>query len=149
MAAGWIAAAVLATVTGVAGVAVIGRGLSGPTGELMSADDIDRALAESGPTASPSATSAPTATATATAPSVPASADEAFRSPGGTVTAHCEGDVAVIVSFAPANGYRFRELDRARGVEAEVSFERSDEHQVKVEVTCPAGRPQFSVDEKD
>jgi hypothetical protein len=146
MAAGWVAAAVLATATGVAGVAVIGRGLSGSTGELMSADDIDRALA-AGPTASPSATSVPTATATA--PSVPASADEAFRSPGGTVTAHCEGDVAVIVSFAPANGYRFRELDRARGVEAEVSFERSDEHQVKVEVTCPAGRPQFSVDEKD
>jgi hypothetical protein len=127
MAAGWVAAAVLATATGVAGVAVIGRGLSGPTGELMSADDIDRALA-AGPIASPSATSVPTATATA--PSVPASADEAFRSPGGTVTAHCEGDVAVIVSFAPANGYLFRELDRA-------------------EVTCPAGRPQFSVDEKD
>ena len=38
---------------------------------------------------------------------------------------------------------------QARGVEAEVSFERSDEHRVKVEVTCPAGSPQFSVDEKD
>ena len=140
MAAGWVAAAVLATATGVAGVAVIGRGLSGPTGELMSAEEIDRALAAAPapPTATPSA--APSAT-----PSATPDGEKLYQSPGGTVTARCEGNIAVITSWTPANGYRFREVDNERGREAEVSFER-DEQRVDVEVTCPAGQPVFTLD---
>ena len=64
------------------------------------------------------------------------------------MTARCEGPEAVIVSWAPANGYAFRELDRRRGVEAEMSFERGDER-VQVEVTCPAGKPVFAVEVRD
>jgi eukaryotic-like serine/threonine-protein kinase len=146
MAAGWVAAAVLATATGVAGVAVIGRGLSGPSGELMSAEEIDRALAGAPTTTPPTprpALPSPSASASASA-----STDAVRRTPGGTVTARCEGPEAVIVSWAPANGYAFRELDRRRGVEAEMSFEHGDER-VKVEVTCPAGKPVFAVEVRD
>ena len=137
MAAGWVAAAVLATATGVAGIAVIGRGLSGPTGELMSAEEIDRALAAA-PTTASSATPSPSPAATP-------DGEKLYQSPGGTVTARCERNVAVITSWTPANGYRFREVDDERGREAEVSFER-DEQRVDVEVTCPAGQPVFTLD---
>jgi serine/threonine-protein kinase len=148
MAAGWVAAAVLATATGVAGVAVIGRGLSGPSGELMSAEEIDRALAGAPTTAPPTPRPTSPSPSASAAASTPASASAVHRTPGGTVTARCEGREAVIVSWAPANGYAFRELDRRRGVEAEMSFERGDER-VKVEVTCPAGEPVFAVEVRD
>jgi len=136
MAAGWVAAAVLATATGVAGIAVIGRGLSGPTGELMSAEDIERALA----TAPTPASATPSAQ-----PSATPAGEKLYQSPGGVVIARCDGDIAVITSWTPANGYRFREVDNERGREAEVSFER-DEQRVDVEVTCPAGQPVFTLD---
>jgi hypothetical protein len=142
MAAGWVAAAVLATATGVAAVAVIGRGLSGPAGEVMSAEEIDRALSAAPPVPIPTPTASPTATT-----GTPAGAT-LFRSAGGAVTARCEGRTAVIVSYAPANGYGLRELDRPRGAEAEVSFERGD-RRVKVEVTCPAGAPVFAEEVDD
>ena len=61
------------------------------------------------------------------------------------MTARCEGNIAVITSWTPANGYHFREVDDERGREAEVSFER-DEQRVDVEVTCPSGRPVFTLD---
>ena len=71
MAAGWVAAPALATATGVAGIAVIGRGLSGPTGELMSAEEIDRALAATPARPAASASASPPASPSATPSATP------------------------------------------------------------------------------
>lgn len=145
MATGWLLAAAAATATGVAAVHVIGESLAGPTGEVLSAGDIERRLAEAG-TPSPPATTSP-ATATAAPTTNPAGRDVIKRTTAGQVFARCEDSTAVLGTAVPANGYQVREVDRARGAEAEVTFERGGQR-VKVKVTCPGGVPRFEVENK-
>lgn len=131
MAVGWVAAATLATATGVGAVTVIGRGLSGPSGEVMTAGEIERALASAPPPASASPAVQPTPPG-----------ERLYQSPGGTVTARCDGDRALLTSWTPANGYSLREVEKS---DAEVSFARGDSR-IDVEVTCSAGVPVFTLD---
>jgi hypothetical protein len=143
VAAGWLLAAVLATAVGIAAVGVIGRGLTEPVGESMSGDQIDRALASAGepsgvPSAAPPSSPAPERSGSR--------GRKLFTTPAGTVLARCDGQTAELLSWSPANGYHLRELDRRRGTEAEVTFER-DGQRVKLKVTCRGGVPQLRLDD--
>ncbi|MGH3656291.1 MAG: hypothetical protein ACRDUA_06505 [Micromonosporaceae bacterium] len=150
MAAGWLIAAVVATGIGIAAVGVIARGLTQPAGDLMSRDEINRELASPGPATSPSGGSS-------SSPSPDPSATgnrKLFTTPAGTVLARCDGEIAELVSWSPANGYRLREVDPRRGIEAEVSFVRGeddddddDSQRVKVKVTCENGVPRMRLDD--
>jgi hypothetical protein len=118
--AGWLVAAVAATVTGLAAVRVIGAGITGPAGELVSAD-VARSLAAAAPSATPGAS-------------------RVVASPGGTVVARCDGATAVLVTWAPAQGYRVKRADQQPGDDhARVTFEGSG-GRVEVDVRCAAGQ---------
>jgi hypothetical protein len=144
--AGWLVAAVAATVTGLAAVRVIGAGITGPAGELVSAD-VARSLAAAtpspvGPTAAPvrPTVTATAARPTATTPSATPGASRVVASPGGTVVARCDGATAVLVTWAPAQGYRVKRADQQPGDDhARVTFEGSG-GRVEVDVRCAAGQ---------
>ncbi|MGC5562311.1 hypothetical protein ACPYPG_05640 [Streptomyces sp. FR-108] len=153
--AGWTAAAVAATLTGLAAVEVIGDGITGSSdGGTLSSRQVERQLdaakasSSSGPdggadTATPSATSgtrAPTPTPTATtAPA--AEARKTFSAPGGTAIATCEGRTVRLLSWAPAQGYGVKSADPGPDDEhAEVRFEGAA-GRAELRVRCTDGRP--------
>ena len=138
--AGWLAAAAAATATGVAAVALIGQGLSGPerSGPLSEAE-VASALASP---AARSTTPAPTSAAATPGPSVGAA--RSLTSPGGTVTARCSGGLAKLVSWAPAQGYAVGEVDAGPDDSPKVRFERG-ERRVEVRVRCGPDGPYAEV----
>lgn len=143
MVAGWLVAAAAATATGVAAVAVIGDSIAGPSGDVLSASDIEHRLDEApGGTPAIDPTGTPTATPSRTA-ATPKAVTKVHDNVAARVAAHCEGSVAVLDTWAPKNGYGLREVDRPRGTEAEVSFAR-DGQRVDVQVTCSGGVPRFA-----
>ena len=158
---GWLLAAVAATVTGLAAVQVIGAGLTGPAGEVRSADEVARALtapAPSGPaTVTPSgpATMEPSGSTvrppgvspTATSSSALASR-RVLSTPGGTVVAQCDGGNVLLISWTPAQGYRVREVDQGPDDKAELTFAGSGS-KIEAEVRCLAGEPVSSWREDD
>ena len=145
MVAGWLVAAAAATATGVAAVAVIGDSIAGPTGDVLSASDIERRLEQASPTPAVAPTGTPSpAPPTRTATATPGrTATRVHDNVAARVVAHCEGSIAVLDTWAPKNGYGLRELDRPRGTEAEVSFQRNGQR-VDVKVTCSGGVPRFA-----
>jgi len=141
--AGWLAAAAAATATGVAAVALIGQGLSGPerSGPLSEAE-VASALASPAPHAT-STRPAPTSAAT---PGPSPGAARSLTSPGGTVTARCSGGLAKLVSWAPAQGYAVGEVDAGPDDSPKVRFERG-ERRVEVRVRCGPDGPYAEVKE--
>ncbi|WP_326556805.1 septum formation initiator [Micromonospora sp. NBC_01796] len=144
--AGWLVAAAAATGTGLAAVELIGAELTGPAGEVRSADEVARALAAPARTPLPPGDTAEVPAATPTAgpsgsagPTPPAS-DRVLSTPGGTVVAQCRGDDVWLVSWAPAQGYAASEVERGPDDDAEVTFE-SSARKIEVRVRCEAGQP--------
>ncbi|MFJ8936667.1 hypothetical protein ACIRL0_13315 [Streptomyces sp. NPDC102365] len=156
--AGWTAAAVAATLTGLAAVEVIGDGITGSSdGGTLSSQQVERQLdaakasSSAGPdgggdSATPSATSgtrAPTPTPTATtAPAATAAGvRKTFSAPGGTAIATCEGTTVRLLSWAPAQGYGVKSADPGPDDEhAEVRFEGAA-GRAELRVRCTDGRP--------
>jgi hypothetical protein len=140
--AGWLVAAVAATLTGLAAVRVIGAGLTGPAGGLVSEADVARAVASGTPTMVAPSSPLPTVTPAgipAATPSATPGTSKVLSSPGGTVVARCDGAKVVLVSWAPAQGYGGR-ADQESDDHARVRFEGSA-GRVEVEVRCAAGQP--------
>ncbi|WFE29358.1 septum formation initiator [Solwaraspora sp. WMMD791] len=154
--AGWCLAVGAATMIGLAALRVVGEGLTGgPAGEVLDQQEIARQLAAASvsPSATamvppaPSPTSAPASPATSPDPPSPSPTDTAVRqvaaTPGGTVVAACDGALARLVSWAPAQGYTASDVDRGPDDDAEVSFVGAA-GEYEVTVICVAGRPQVS-----
>ncbi|MEU7903564.1 hypothetical protein [Actinoplanes sp. NPDC049118] len=163
--AGWIGAAVLAVLIGLAAVRVIGDGLTSEAGRPRSQAEIDRELAahatttptsagapaSAGPTAgtdpepAPTTASAPPASASASAGSGPAPSVglRSFRTRGGTVVARCGDRRAEIVAMSPLAGFAVHERDEGPRVQAEGEFRGTvDDHdRVKVRISCAGDRP--------
>lgn len=160
--AGWLVAAVAATVTGLAAVQVIGAGLTDPAGEVRDADEVARlAAAPATPppgwparsgTPDPSGAAAPTGSAategfggpsTDPSPTGPTGVPESRRAlptPGGTVVAQCQGSDVLLVSWTPAQGYRVEDVDPGPDDDAELTF-RGSGYKIDVEVRCTDGQP--------
>ncbi|MGW3421931.1 hypothetical protein [Streptomyces phaeochromogenes] len=168
--AGWTAAAVAATLTGLAAVEIIGDGITGSTdGQTISSkqaeQQLDAAKASPSPdpgqgqgqsqgtdqgTATPTATPdtgtpTPTPSPTATAAAV----RKTFSTPGGTAIAACDGATVRLLSWAPAQGYGVDSADPGPDDEhAEVKFEGSA-GKVELRVRCVNGRPSGSWKQDD
>ncbi|MCR3726677.1 hypothetical protein FHS35_003529 [Streptomyces umbrinus] len=170
--AGWTAAAVAATLTGLAAVEIIGDGITGSTdGKAISAKQVEQQLdaakgslsPEPGqsqgqgegqstgqgtatPTATPdTGTPTPTTSPTATATAV----RKTFSTPGGTAIAVCEGATVRLLSWAPAQGYGVDSADPGPDDEhVEVKFEGSA-GKVELRVRCVNGRPSGSWKQDD
>jgi hypothetical protein len=149
--AGWLAAAVAATLTGLAAVQVIGDGITASAdGGVLTPRQVERQLASAtaSPSADPSAGS-PAATRTAAPSAGPSSAASAgaarkvFSTPGGTVVAECSGAAVLLVSWAPAQGFGVKRADRGPDEHADVTFEGAAS-KVELRVRCVNGRPTAS-----
>lgn len=141
--AGWLVAAVAATVTGLAAVRVIGAGITGPVGEVVSEEAVSRSLAAT-PPAAPVPTTA-SAGPGGTSPTVAPTDGRVVSTPGGTVVARCVGEEVVLLSWAPAQGYGVKSVDQEPDDHVQVSFEGAA-GEVEVELRCVAGRPVASWD---
>ncbi|MEU0645173.1 hypothetical protein [Streptomyces umbrinus] len=168
--AGWTAAAVAATLTGLAAVEIIGDGITGSTdGKAISAKQVERQLeaakgslspdpgqsqgqgqgqGEGQGTATPTATpdtGTPTPTPSPTATAV----RKTFSTLGGTAIAVCEGATVRLLSWAPAQGYGVDSADPGPDDEhVEVKFEGSA-GKVELRVRCVNGRPSGSWKQDD
>ena len=121
VAAGWLAAALVATLAGLGGIRLVGDSLTGTRGGVVTEQDVARALAAATPTTAPFSPS-PSVSPTSERP-----AGAVFSSAGGTVTVRCEaGDQAYLDSWSPAPGYLVRDYDRGPDDDVEVRFEGSD-----------------------
>ncbi|MFD6292396.1 hypothetical protein [Streptomyces sp. NPDC060205] len=168
--AGWTAAAVAATLTGLAAVEIIGDGITGSSdGRALSSEQVQqqldaaKATSSSGParepgTATPSTTpdyGTPTPTSTSTSPAGTAPAATArevrrtFSAQGGTAIATCEGTTVRLLSWAPAQGYGVKSADPGPDDEhAEVRFEGTA-GKTELRVHCVNGHPTGSWKQDD
>ncbi|MBG0815963.1 hypothetical protein [Planomonospora sp. ID82291] len=135
--AGWLVTGVLATGTGVAAITFLGEPLTASAHRPLSSAEVEEALARAlPPEAVPSAAAGPADPA----PSATGRAEGRSRTittAGGNVIARCDGGVAVLRTWSPAQGFRVDDVERGPAARARVEFE-SDEADVKVEVRCGA-----------
>lgn len=166
--AGWLGAAVLATVLGVAAVGVIGAGLTSSDARPRTEAEVADLLAAASPSAStgtgaaPSASpgdgpspgtgAGPSASRATVDPATPAGVRKTFPTPGGTVTARCAGGLIQVVSMSPAQGYAVHDgVDRElRGeVEAEFRGTADDHDRVEARLRCVSGVPDIRLSVRD
>ena len=145
MTAGWLGAAVLAALVGLAAISVIGSGLTAPATRPLSAAEVADELARQIPT-SPSATAS---TGDRPAPSVSSSlpgpaAAQSFPTNAGTVVARCAGGRPELVSMSPRQGYEVHDQDDNEG---EFRSRGDNDDRVKFEIVCRGGVPALVEDD--
>ncbi|RAN94496.1 Non-specific serine/threonine protein kinase [Micromonospora saelicesensis] len=159
VATGWVATAAIATVIGLGAIRLVGESLTGTPGGVRSEAEIERALAapEPAPTTS-TASAAPGTTGTASAPpgttgtasaapgttgpapSASSGARRGFATDGGTAVAECGVGGVRLVSWAPAQGYRVRDVDRGPDDDVEVTFQGAT-REYELKVRCIGAEP--------
>ncbi|MEV4164734.1 hypothetical protein [Nonomuraea dietziae] len=151
----WAAAALTATVAGVAVLGLLGGSLAGTESRTMSDADVRAALsaATSAPPTGPAPENpgpAPTGSPPASPGPSPAGPGQespgagqvrAFRTSGGTVVAACDRGLVRLRSWSPAQGYTTDDVDTEPDDHVTVEFE-SEASEVEVVLRCDAqGRP--------
>jgi hypothetical protein len=147
--AGWLTAAVVATLIGVGALRLVGESIAGTPGGVLSQEEVDRQLATAtAASGSPSPSPPPASPSTSVpAPSIGAShARQVFKARGGSAVAECDGTAARLVSYWPAQGYGTHEVREGPAAEAEVDF-RGSAGRSKIKVRCAAGQPVAEYDE--
>ncbi|MFY1700649.1 septum formation initiator [Micromonospora sp. WMMA1923] len=169
---GWLATAVVATGIGLGAIRLVGEGITGTPGGVLSQEQIERSLASPPPsapavppgttapgtTAGPGTTAAPGTAgpgtagpgepATATpAPSVtPAGIRRVFSVTGGSAVAECRAGEVRLVSWAPAQGYRVSDVEQGPDDDVEVTFSGPDgEHELTLR--CAGSEPVVAPDD--
>ncbi|MFC4019075.1 septum formation initiator [Micromonospora sp. GCM10011542] len=142
VATGWLATAAVATLIGLAAIRLVGESITGTPGGVRSEAEIERALASpepapAGTTAAAPATGAGTPSVT---PTTRSGARRVFATVGGTAVAECGTAGVRLVSWAPAQGYRVRDVDRGPDDDVEVTFKGSGgEYELKLR--CVGSEP--------
>ncbi|MFI5492082.1 hypothetical protein [Actinoplanes sp. NPDC051859] len=147
--AGWVGAAALAVLAGLAGISILGSGLTSAGTSPRSEAQVARELAaapEMSVQAGPSSASAaaPSAQPSSSARNSPVS--RTLKTTGGTVVARCVAGAAEIVAMSPAQGYALHERAGAEGEFRAIS----DNHdRVRFIVGCTSGRPALTSRDDD
>ncbi|MGN6677634.1 MAG: hypothetical protein ACTHKL_07590 [Streptosporangiaceae bacterium] len=146
-----LAAALVAAVFGATeALRLIGGGTFSPgSTRPLSEADVQRSLAASPASPSPTGTTAPSGSQSpsphpskaGTSGPAPQTGVRAFL--GNTVYARCSGSQASITSSIPASGYSIDESSPGPALSASVKF-KSASSEVTVTVTCPGGKPRFT-----
>jgi len=169
--AAWLLGAATATAGSLLAISLLGQGITGDPGQLLTQDAVTRALASEAADASsppvtapsrqltsPSASATPAATRTSTPPApnpatapVPAAAPGAadggtvLTSAGGEVVASCQPAGAYLISWSPLQGYAVDDVIRGPAVTARVTFSPTavspTASDVTMLVSCSAGVP--------
>ncbi|WP_430502667.1 septum formation initiator [Micromonospora trifolii] len=139
VATGWVATAAIATLIGLGAIRLVGESLTGTPGGVRSEAEIERALAAPEP--------APTGTTTSAAPGTTGPAQGAssgarrgFATDGGTAVAECGVGGVRLVSWAPAQGYRVRDVDRGPDDDVEVTFQGAA-REYELKLRCIGSEP--------
>ncbi|MFI6237749.1 septum formation initiator [Micromonospora sp. NPDC050784] len=148
VATGWVATAAIATLIGLGAIRLVGESLTGTPGGVRSAAEIERALASPQPaptgntgTASAAPGTASTApAASSAAPSGDSGARRGFATDGGTAVAECGVGGVRLVSWAPAQGYRVRDVDRGPDDDVEVTFQGAA-REYELKLRCIGSEP--------
>lgn len=141
IAAGWVATAAVATLIGLGAIRLVGESLTGTPGGVRSEAEIERALAapEPAPTGTTgTATVGPSTAAPVTSAS--SGARRGFATDGGTAVAECGAGGVRLVSWAPAQGYRVRDVDRGPDDDVEVTFQ-GPTREYELKVRCIGSEP--------
>jgi hypothetical protein len=133
--AGWVAAAVLATLIGMGGIRLIGDSLTTTPGGVLDQQDVAKALATPVSSGSP----APSRPAATTPPTKPPGSQKGFSSAGGSVIAGCRDGWPYLVSWAPSPGYRVTQQE-TESEHAEVRFEGSGGRS-EIRIACSGDTP--------
>jgi hypothetical protein len=144
---GWLGAAVLAALVGLAAISVIGNGLTSPETRPLSAAEVADELADELARQIPASPSASAGAGNRPSPSPStAAASRSFPTRAGTVVGRCVGDRPEVVSMSPQQGFEVHEQDDNEG-----EFRsRGDNHdRVKFELVCRAGVPALVEDHED
>jgi len=169
--AAWLLGAATATAGSLLAISLLGQGITGDQGHLLTQDAVTRALASEAADASsppvtppsrqltsPSASATPAASGTstphapdpATAPAsgaTPAAANggTVLTSAGGEVVASCQPAGAYLISWSPVQGYEVDGVIRGPAVTARVTFSpvtvSPTSREVTMMVSCSAGVP--------
>jgi serine/threonine-protein kinase len=167
---GWLAAAALATVVGVGATRFVGASIVGTPDGIRSQQDVEQALAaypsaalQNTPAAPapgqgsdpqpPPSPSGQSPSARPIAPS-PAPTRTTVTHPGrhgfsfyaGLAVAECVGSDVQLVSWAPAQGYRVKDVDRGPDDDVKVEFKGPDQT-AKLKITCIDGEPVADIDD--
>ncbi len=160
--AAWLLGAATATAGSLLAISLLGQGITGNSGQLLTQDAVTRALASEAAEAPPSAAArdtgsptapartAPAASAGASGTDVPATDTTTTGSPpgdgtvltsaGGEVVASCQAAGAYLISWSPLQGYAADDVNRGPAAAARVTFE-STTQRVTMVVSCSAGVP--------
>jgi hypothetical protein len=140
---GWLGAAVLAALVGLAAISVIGNGLTAPATRPLSAAEVADELARQIDTPPPSPPSATAGTGDRPSPTASV-ATQSFPTGAGTVIGRCVGGRPELVSMSPRQGYEVHDQDDNEG-----EFRsRGDNHdRVKFEIVCRDGVPTLVEDD--
>jgi hypothetical protein len=168
--AAWLLGAATATAGSLLAVSLLGQGITGASGPLLTQDAVNRALASgsdepsdtAGPAVvQPSSPGSPSGTpAAASASATPAQAGEVSPSPsppsavdspalagtlltsrGGNVLASCLAAGTYLDSWSPSQGYDVGAVYRGPAGTARVTFDSSGGSAVTMVVSCSAGVP--------
>jgi hypothetical protein len=160
--AGWLAAAALATVIGVAGIQLVGESLTSTPGGVLSQKQVGEALAEQSteptpdatvtddPTELPSEPAAPTPSRTpeTTQPAPAATSQRTFAVRGGTAIAVCRGNLAELEFWSPNQGFGVDKAERGPAREVRVRF-RGSGGRSELRISCSDGVPVADEREED
>ncbi|MGC5310593.1 septum formation initiator [Micromonospora zamorensis] len=141
VAAGWLATAAIATLIGLGAIRLVGESLTGTPGGVRSEAEIERALAspEPVPTGTTGTASVGPGTTSPT-PSASSGVRRGFATDGGTAVAECGAGGVRLVSWAPAQGYRVRDVDRGPDDDVEVTFQ-GPTREYELKVRCIGSEP--------
>ncbi|MFK4244605.1 septum formation initiator [Micromonospora taraxaci] len=147
VATGWVATAAAATLIGLGAIRLVGESITGTPGGVRSEAEIERALAapEPVPTGTTGAASTAPGTSaspggTSAAPSASSGVRRGFATDGGTAVAECGAGGVRLVSWAPAQGYRVRDVDRGPDDDVEVTFQ-GPTREYELKVRCIGSEP--------
>lgn len=168
--AAWLLGAATATAGSLLAISLLGQGITGNSGQLLTQDAVTRALASEAAEAPPSAAApdtggptapartVPAASATASATDAPATGQGADTTPssppgdgtvltsaGGEVVASCQAAGAYLISWSPLQGYEADDVNRGPAAAARVTFASTTER-VTMVVSCSAGVPSATSD---
>jgi hypothetical protein len=151
----WLGGAVLAVVGVTVALNLLGSGIFGASGQVLSQADVQRDLAAqrpaagsaaqpgAAPTAGPRGSQSPRPAASGSPASVPGE----FHSTGGIVLASCSAGRVTLTSLIPMPGY---EVTSHRGPAASAWVEfRSGGSGTTVTATCAGGQPHFAASAGD
>ncbi len=163
----WLLGAATATAGSLLAISLLGQGITGNSGQLLTQDAVNRALASEAAEASPTPTAGGQLTATPSAASSRATPspsgtpgtvspppdqaagtatapDQAggtlLMSAGGEVVASCQASGAYLDTWSPSQGYEVSQVNRGPASTAQVTF-YSSTNRVIMTVSCSAGVP--------